>query len=291
MSAQKIIPKEKQDSVQRIQALFENYSVFAIADLKGLKASQLQVLKKQFKDDIEIHVAKNTLVKLALKNLSDKYNDFDEISNYLSGPNAFVFSKKNPFFMYLMFEKNKVASAASPGDIAPKDIMVEAGNTGMQPGPILSKFGIAKIQTKIQDGNVWITKDTVVVEKGQAITTDVADLLSKLGLKPIMVGLKLRIGYDGGVIPNDILSINLEEYKANVAGAARSAVNLSVNAVFPTSETSSMLVMKAFMEAKSVAVKSGMPLPEIMGDVMALAEMQGKAIANAISQKNPELKF
>ncbi|HPC27128.1 MAG TPA: 50S ribosomal protein L10 [Candidatus Methanomethylicus sp.] len=291
MSSNTSVSNEKAESVKQIQALFQKYSIFAIADLKGLKASQLQVLKKKFKDDLEIRVAKNTLVKIAIKNLASKYKDVDEITKYLSGPNAFVFSKKNPFFMYLMFEKNKVASAAAPGDLAPNDITVTAGNTGMQPGPILSKFGAAKIPTKIQDGNVWIAEDTVAVEKGQAVSADVADLLSKLGLKPIMVGLKLRMGYDGGVIPYDILSINLDDYKVNVATAAASAVNLSVNAVYPTKETAPLIISKAFVEAKGVAIDAGVPLPELIGEMLAMADVKGKAVAQAVSAKNPELKF
>ncbi|MDD1775937.1 MAG: 50S ribosomal protein L10 [Candidatus Methanomethylicus sp.] len=291
MPSKKKMPKNKEENVKNLQELFQKYSTFAIADLKGLKASQLQILKKKFKDDMEIHIAKNTLVKRAIRKLTDQYKDVDDISKYLVGANAFVFSKKNPFFLYLMFEKNKVESAASPGDIAPNDIMVSAGNTGLQPGPILSKFGAAKIPTKIQDGNVWIANDVVAAEKGAAINADLADLLSKLGLKPIMVGLKLKMGYDGGVIPIEILGINLEEYRANVSEAARSAVNLSVSIAYPTPETTVLLIIKAFGEAKSVAVKAGAPLPDIMGEVMSLAEMKGKALAEAISKKNPELKF
>jgi large subunit ribosomal protein L10 len=285
------VSREKQESVAYLQSLFEKYPVFAIADLKGLKASQLQVLKKKFKDEIEIHIAKNTLTKIALSNLSGKYKDMEAITKYLDGPNAFIFSKKNPFYMYLMFEKNKVASAASPGDIAPIDIMVTAGNTGMQPGPILSKFGASKIQTKMQDGTVWIAKDTVVAKKGDTISGDLADLLGKLGLKPILVGIKLRMGYDEGVIPGDVLAINLDEYRVNVMGAVHQAFNLSINAVYPTKETVPLLIAKAYMEAKSVAVKSGSPLPEVMGDVLALAEQRGKAVAKAVKEKHPEINL
>jgi large subunit ribosomal protein L10 len=285
------VSREKQESVAYLQSLFEKYPVFAIADLKGLKASQLQVLKKKFKDEIEIHIAKNTLTKIALSNLSGKYKDMEAITKYLDGPNAFIFSKKNPFYMYLMFEKNKVASAASPGDTAPIDIMVTAGNTGMQPGPILSKFGASKIQTKMQDGTVWIAKDTVVAKKGDTISGDLADLLGKLGLKPILVGIKLRMGYDEGVIPGDVLAINLDEYRVNVMGAVHQAFNLSINAVYPTKETVPLLIAKAYMEAKSVAVKSGSPLPEVMGDVLALAEQRGRAVAKAVKEKHPEINL
>ncbi|MDD1766710.1 MAG: 50S ribosomal protein L10, partial [Candidatus Methanomethyliaceae archaeon] len=117
---------KKENAVKNLEALFNKYPIFAIADLKGLKASQLQVLKKKFKSDLEIHVAKNRLAKRAIENLAKKYVKAEEITKYLSGPNAFIFSNKNPFSLYLMFEKNKVESAASPGDIAPDDIVVSA---------------------------------------------------------------------------------------------------------------------------------------------------------------------
>jgi len=291
MTTQRKTPTKKENAVKDLEALFQKYPIFAIADLKGLKANQLQVLKKKFKDDLEIHVAKNTLVKRAMEKLAKKYVRAEEITKYLSGPNAYVFSNKNPFSLYLMFENNKVESAASPGDVAPNDIVVSAGNTGLQPGPILSKFGAARIPTKIQDGSVWVSKDTVAVKKGDAISADTADLLSKLGLKPIMVGLKLRMAYDSGVIPGDILCINLDEYKANMKVAVQYAVNLSVNAVYPTKETAPLLIAKAYAQAKSLAVKSGMPVPEVIGEVMSLAEQQGKVLADAVSKKHPELKL
>ena len=282
---------KKESAVKNLEVLFKKYPIFAIADLKGLKANQLQVLKKKFKSDLEIHVTKNRLAKRAIDHLAKKYVKADEITKYLSGPNAFIFSNKNPFSLYLMFEKNKVESAASPGDIAPNDIVVSAGNTGLQPGPILSKFGFAKVPTKIQDGSIWITKDTIAAKKGDTISADVADLLGKLGLKPIMVGFKLRMAYDSGVIPGDVLCINLEEYKANMKVAVQYAVNLSVNAVYPTKETTPLLIAKAYAQAKSLAVKSGMPIPEVIGEVLSLAEQHGKVLAETISKKHPELKL
>lgn len=280
---------EKQKRIERLKELMEEYPVFAIADLKGMKANQLQLLKKKFKDDLEIRVSKNTLVARALKGMGIK--DYDVIEKYLTGPNAFVFSKKNPFKMYFMFEKNKVESAASAGEVAPNDIVVTAGNTGLQPGPILSKFGAAKIPTKMQDGTVWIAKDTTVVEKGKVISADVADLLNKLGLKPILVGLRLRMAYDGVVIPGEMLAVNLDEYRSMVTGAARHAVNLSVNTAYPTTETVQFIIMKAYAEAKRVAVEAGFVTPETVSDLLAVASARGKAVAAEVSRRHPELSL
>ncbi len=277
--------------VKKLESLLQKYSIFAVADLRSLKASQIQVLRKKFKDELEICVAKNTLTKRALQNLQTKVKNPDEVTKYLTGQNALVFSNKNPFLLYLMFEKNKVPSSASPGDISPTDIVVSAGNTGLQPGPILSKFGAAKIPTKIQDGSVWIAKDTVVVKKGELISADAADLLNKLGLKPIMVGLKLKMAYDGVAIPGDLLRIDPEKYRSEIAAALQYAVNLSLNTAYPTKETIPILLTKAYTQAKAIAVRSGLPTPETIREVLSLAEIQSRALAGAVSKKHPELSI
>lgn len=283
--------EKKESLVKNLESLLQKYSVFAIADLYGIKANQIQVLRKKFKDELEIRVVKNTLIKRAIQRLPDKIKNVEDVSKYLTGQNALILSNKNPFSLYLMFEKNKVPSPASPGDIAPADIVINAGNTGLQPGPILSKFGAAKIPTKIQDGSVWITKDTTVVKKGETISADIADLLNKLGLKPIMVGLKLKMAYDGVVIPGDVLAIDLEKYRSEIASAAQYAVNLSVNIAYPTTETILFIIQKAYLQAKSLAIRAAIPLPETIKEVLSLAETQSKVLADAISKKHPELSI
>jgi len=80
MTMQRKTRSKKENTVKDLEALFQKYPIFAIADLKGLKASQLQVLKKKFKDDLEIHVAKNRLVKRAMEKLAKKYVRAEEIT-------------------------------------------------------------------------------------------------------------------------------------------------------------------------------------------------------------------
>lgn len=48
----------------------------------------------------------------------------------------------------------------------------------------MSKFGKLKIPIKVQDGKIWIVRDTVVVKKGDKINEDAAEILKKLNIKP-----------------------------------------------------------------------------------------------------------
>ncbi|MDH5806449.1 MAG: 50S ribosomal protein L10 [Candidatus Verstraetearchaeota archaeon] len=279
----------KKSIVEKLVTLFQNYSIFAIGNLHGMKAKHIQSIRKNFRGLFEVYVAKNTLIKKALEKIPKFNEHIEEISKYLTGQNILIFSNTNPFSLYLLLEKNKIPSEASPGDIATEDIIVPAGNTGLQPGPILSKFSAAKIPTKIQEGSVWIVKDTIVAKKGDVISADLADILKKLGLKPIMVGLKLKMAFDGTVIPGEVLAIDLEKYKSEIKTAVEYAINLAFNIAYPTKEVLPLLISKAYMEAKAIATISALPIPDILKDSILIAIMQGKRLFEEINKKHPEI--
>jgi large subunit ribosomal protein L10 len=281
--------EKKKKIVDKLVSLFQKYPTFLIADLYKLKAKHIQSIRKNYRGKIEIIVAKNTLVRKALERLPQFSRHIDEISKYLKGQNLLIFSNLDPFSLFLMFEKNKIPSAASPNDIATDDIIVPAGNTGLQPGPILSKFGALKIPTKIQDGSIWITKDVIVAKKGEVISTDLADILNKLGLKPIMVGIKIKMAYDGDVIPGDVLAIDIEQYKKEIITAVQYAINLSVNVVFPVKESLPIILLKAYINAKTIATKIIAPIPEVIKEVLPLAIIQSKKLSDELSKKHPEI--
>ena len=51
-----------------------------------------------------------------------------------------MFTNLNPFKLNLTFDKNKIFLPAKGGDIAPNELVIPAGNTGINPGPVLSEF-------------------------------------------------------------------------------------------------------------------------------------------------------
>lgn len=279
----------KKSIVEKIVSLFQKYRSFAIGDLYGMKAKHIQSIRKNFRGLIELYVAKNTLIKKAVEKIPKFNKHKEEISKYLFGQNILIFSNMNPFSLYLLLERNKIASEASPGDIATEDIIVPAGNTGLQPGPILSKFSALKIPTKVQEGSIWITKDTLVAKKGDIISADLADILKKLGLKPIMVGLKLKMAFDEIIIPGEVLVIDLEKYKSEIKSAMERAINLAFNIAYPTKETIPLLISKAYMEARALAITSVFPIPEMLKDSITIAISRGRRLFEEITKKHPEI--
>ena len=79
---------------------------------------------------------------------------------------------------------------------------------------MISKFGGLGIKTRIEAGNIWVIADTPVIQKGEEITSDLADLLQRLGIKAAQMGLSLKAVYENGeIIPGDMLLIDLPSYK------------------------------------------------------------------------------
>lgn len=283
--AERKIPSRKIKIVKELIDLIKRHNVIAIANLYGLRSNQLQELRRILRGRALIKVVKNTLMKRAVDACAKFKPGLSKLIPYLKGQNAFIFLNDDPFSLILTLNKHKIMADAKPGDIAPNDVVIFAGNTGLSPGPIMSKFSMFKIPVRIQEGSIWITKDTVVVRKGEVINADLADLLKRLGIKPIEVKLDVKVAYfDGLILTSDDLYLDLDEYKRELAEAQIRALALSVNVAFPTRENVSMLIGKAVREARALAVISALPDPELISQVIQYANLQAVTLTSKISR-------
>jgi len=279
------IPKWKIEQVQLVKELASKYSTIAVADITYVSAPVLHQIRWKLKERGDVlRVVKNRLAERGLRATGKK--KIEDFIKFLRGSNALIFTNMNPFELKQFLDKNKVSREARAGDIAPRDIVLEAGNTNLPPGPILSLFSKFKVPTRIEEGSIWIQKDTVVVRKGEVISQELADLLKRLDIKPIEVGLKLKAAYSEGLVfTAEDLELNLEEYKNQIAEAYISAVNLVVNAVLPVSEYMDKTVRKAYLEALSLAYAACLPVKEVLEKIIAKAEAEAKALYSLLENK------
>ncbi|MCP8304552.1 MAG: 50S ribosomal protein L10 [archaeon] len=224
-------------------------------------------LRKKFRNKMEILVVKNKIASMALKGegleISEKFTD------KLKGQSALIFTDIDPFKLDMMFEKNRVNLQARPGDIATDDIMIPEGNTGIPPGPVLSEFKEAKVPTKIDAGSIWVSKDTVVVRKGEAISPKLASLLSRLGVKPIKAGLSAYVvWYDGSILYEKDIKLDLDEYRRQIKEVYLNANRIAIEASYPTRETLPFIISKFELEARSLAITAGYVSKDVIIDLL-----------------------
>ncbi len=274
----------KADEVKEIASLLSQYKALGIASLQKVRAAQLQQLKKKLEKSANFRVVKNTLIRRAVSEAKDKVG-LENLEEYLTGPNIFLFTNLNPFKLAILLEKSRVSAKARAGDVAAFDVTVPAGNTGLAPGPIISQFTAVGLRTRIEAGSVWVAKDTLVAKKGDVITTQLASLLSKLGIKPVEVGLSLRIVYDGGLIlTEEELKIDLDEIRGSVEEAHRYAFNLSLKAAYPLPDNIMFLLRMGQQEAYSLALNAGIATPDTVADLLRKANTEMLSLSARLAE-------
>jgi large subunit ribosomal protein L10 len=264
--------------------LLQKYPVVAVADLQKVRSSQIQEIRKKLRGKAELIVAKNTILRKASENLAGEKTNVDKFAGALTGSKVLIFSQMNPYELIIFLNKNKVRVPAKGGDIATSEIMVQAGNTGLQPGPVISEFNEAKVQTRIEGGSIFIAKDTVVAKKGDVISTKTASLLSKLGMKPMEAGLSLAYAYDHGLVlsPND-LTFDLEQMKSDFSNAVRLAFGVALEANIMLPATAPQLISKAYRQAVAVSIEAGFLTKETTPLIIQRAVRTMNAVSSAIS--------
>jgi len=242
----------KKKEVESIKELFDKYKVVAIINMENLPALQLQRMKSQLKDKIVLKMTKKRLIKLAIDQVKNK-KDIEKLKEYLTGMSALLFTNEDPFKLYKLINKSKSNAPAKPGQIAPKDLIVPAGPTNFVPGPIIGELGQAGLKTEIKEGKVAIKEDKLLVKQGQVINTKTADILLKLGIEPMEIGLNLILTYENGeFLYKDVLDVSEEEYSNRILVCYKDSLNLALHMSYISKDTIEILIKKVYSESNAL---------------------------------------
>jgi large subunit ribosomal protein L10 len=156
----------------------------------------------------------------------------------------------------------------------------------MPAGPVLSELKMAKIDVKLDKGKIIIASDSHVAKKGDIITQQLAGALAKLGITPVEIGLKITAILEKDIIYKpDVLDIDEEKFMADLVGAYRNALNLSVNAGYPNRDSIKIMIQMAYRNAKNLAVNAEIVTKETVGSILAKANGQAGALASVLKSK------
>jgi large subunit ribosomal protein L10 len=268
-----------------LQALVKQYDVIALSKITKVRATQLMMVRKKFRDSIRIVVIKNKVAQRALEKVNDVVG-LANLSKVLEGQCALMFTDMSPFKLNLLLSQNKVFLPAKAGDIAAKNIIIASGNTGIAPGPVLSEFKESNVPTKIEQGNIWVTRDTIAAKPGTVISQKLASLLSKLNIKPIEAGIAINCAITNGLFfDEEDLKIDLMDYSNKLKDSFLSAIAISLKAAYPTRETSTFLISEAQGNANALAAQAGYLSTDSTNFVLMRAETRARSLARLAAEK------
>ena len=151
---------------------------------------------------------------------------------------------------------NKVAAPARAGAVAPLDVYIPAGNTGMEPGKT-SFFQALGVPTKIARGTIEITTDLKLVEAGAKVGASEATLLNMLNISPFTYGMKvIQVYEDGQAFSPDVLDIEESQLLKSFSSAIATITSISLAANYPTLPSVIHSVVNAYKNAIAVAIET-----------------------------------
>ncbi len=276
-------PTWKDEEVARIKELVQHHGVTAIVSIKGIPAQQLQKIRAELREVATLKVARNTLIYRALEESGEQaLNLFASVE----GQTALVFTDLNPFKLFKLLESSRRPAPAKPGDVAPQEVVVERGPTSFRPGPIVGDLQNAGIPAAIEKGKIVIRESKTVARAGEKISARLADVLQRLEIFPMEVGLYLRAAYDGETLyrPED-LYVDEQAYTQKFVTAVSNAVHLSLNVVYPTKLTAAPLLQRGLREAINLAVNAEIFEPEVVQILLSRAQMNALALTGTLPEE------
>lgn len=284
----------KQDYVADLKEVISASPVIGIVNVTGIPAPQLQKMRASLRGKMTLLVAKNNLLLLALNELDKDKAGVAALVELIDGQCAIVGSTDNPFKLFKVMEATKTAAPAKGGELAPDDINIQAGETPFKPGPIVGDLQQAGIPAAIEGGKVVIKKTKTLVKAGEPIPANMAQMLTKLEILPMTVGMDLRGVFEEGIVfKSDVLAIDEEQFMGDLYGSIGGAFNLACQIGYTNSLTIRPLLTKGSSEAMNVAIFAGITNNDTIekllgmagGKMMALASQVPDALDNELKVK------
>jgi len=188
--------------------------------------------------------------------------NLDKIIGQLKGNINLIFTNGDLGEVKACLDKEVRPSGAKPGMIAPGDVTVPAGATGLDPKQT-NFFQVHQIQTKIVKGQVEIVTAKQVIFVGEKITSSQAVLLDKLKIYPFEYKMVVRkILQDGNIFDAAVLDLSVDNLLAKFKNACRVQASLSLGTGFATSASAPHSILNGFKNLVAACAESGYEFKE-----------------------------
>jgi len=240
-------------------------------------------------------MGKNTMMKRSVRMHAEKTGNqtFMNLVPLLAGNVGLIFTKGDLKEVSEEVAKYKVGAPARVGLVAPVDVVVPPGNTGLDPSQT-SFFQVLNIPTKINKGTVEIVTPVELIKKGDKVGSSEAALLAKLGIRPFSYGLVVLTVYDNGtVFSPEVLDMTEDDLMEKFAIGVSMVTSLSMALSYPTLAAAPHMLINAYKNVLSVALATDYSFPkadtvkEILADPSKFAALLAPVAAAAPSAAAP----
>jgi large subunit ribosomal protein LP0 len=248
---------------EKLRGLLEEYKSIFIVQVDNVSSQQMHEIRQSLRGEGVVLMGKNTMVRRAVRGFLAEFPEYANLLPHVKGNVGFVFTNGDLKEIRDKILANKVAAPARAGAIAPDDVYVPAGNTGMEPGKT-SFFQALGVPTKIARGTIEITIDLKLVEANTKVGASEATLLNMLNISPFTYGMGISQVYDNGqVFPPSVLDIEEKQLLGVFSSAINTIATISLAANYPTLPSVIHSVINGYKKVISVALATEYSYPAI----------------------------
>jgi len=242
----------------KLKGLLETYKSIFVVTVDNVSSQQMHEIRISLRGEGVVLMGKNTMVRRALKGFiaDGSLPDVEKLLPFVKGNVGFVFTNEDLKKIREKILANRVAAPARPGAIAPIDVWVPAGNTGMEPGKT-SFFQALGVPTKIARGTIEITSDLKIVEAATKVGPSEATLLNMLNISPFTYGMGISQIYDDGqTFDATVLDIEESQLLKAFSTAITTIATISLAVGYPTLPSVIHSVVNAYKNVLSIALET-----------------------------------
>jgi ribosomal protein L10 len=256
MIKKKQIPQWKIEEINILVDLFRNYKNVAVIEVARINDIQIQSTRKILRGKAVFKMSKKSLQLRAIDEFKkkSKKTNLDELAKNIPGQSSLIFTNLDFIELTKIFHENEWMVPAKPNEITSVDIWVPAGDTGLPTGQVISELNMTlRLPTKIMNDIIHVREDTRTHKMGDLVTVKQAAVLKKLGITPIESLIKIHFAWsDGEIVPIEILYMDVEEFKRDVATAYKQALGIAFEMPFYVENIPDAYIQKAVSEANTL---------------------------------------
>jgi len=248
---------------EKLEQLLKEYKSIFIVTVDNVSSQQMHEIRQSLRGEGVVLMGKNTMVRRALKGLINDSPEYERLLPHVKGNVGFVFTNADLKETRDKILANRVAAPARAGAVAPGDVYIPAGNTGMEPGKT-SFFQALGVPTKIARGGSEITSDLKLIEAGNKVGASEATLLNLLNISPFTYGMGIYQIYDNGqTFEASVLDIEESQLLKAFSSAISTIAAISLASGFPTLPSVMHSVVNSYKKVISVAIETDYEWEEI----------------------------
>jgi large subunit ribosomal protein LP0 len=245
---------KKEAYFTKLYQLLDDFKTIFIVNVDNVGSNQMHQIRQALRAESVVLMGKNTMVRRALRNQMAENPAYEKLLSTVYGNIGFIFTKGDLKDTRTAILSNRVQAPAKAGAVAPNDVIIPAGNTGMEPGKT-SFFQALGVPTKIARGTIEIINDVNLIKAGTKVGASEATLLNMLNISPFTYGMTISAVYDNGtVFESSILDINDDDLVKHYLTAISTVTAISLAIQYPTVGAVPHLLVNRYKDLLSVAI-------------------------------------